>query len=281
MGTLRSSKVVLLVLAVASVLALGACAQKEEPKPAAKVQPPAVGEAGKLRAGVDLSTPPFAGVDKTRKAGIDVDVAAAVAGKLGLEVAYVDVAPSEAATALADGSVDVVLSVPVSGADLTRITPAGVYAIDGPVAFVAAEGTASVEPSLTLQSLPVEKVAAQKESQAFWVVSSEYGPEALEQYESLREALEAVDRGDNPIAVGDAFVGAYIARDLPSIKVAGQLAPGTALTAAVRAENATLADAVRSTLDELAADGVLDSIRTKWVGSMPPLESPDAGSSTP
>lgn len=280
MGMLRTSRVVLLAVAVAAAVALGACAQKEEPKPTPKVQPPAIGEAGKLRAGVDLSTPPFGGVDQTQKAGLDVDVAAAVAEKLGLAVTYVDVAPSEAATALADGSVDVVLSVSVSDADLTRLTPAGIYAVDGPVAFVAVDGTASVEPSMTLQTLPVVKVAAQKESQAFWRVGSEYGDESVEGFESLREALEAVDRGENPVAVGDAFVGAYISRDFPRIKVAGQIGPAASLAAAVRTENSTMADAVRSALDELAADGVLDSIRTKWVGALPPLESPDASSTT-
>jgi polar amino acid transport system substrate-binding protein len=254
------------------LVALVGCGQKEEPKPKPTVAPPAIGEAGKLRAGIDLSLPPFAGKDAGRKAGIDVDVAAALAERLGLAVTYVEVAPSEAATALADGTVDIVLSVPITDADLTRVTAAGTYISDGPAAFIATDSTSSIEPTMTLGTLPMVKVGAQNASQAYWIVSSEYGEDALESYESLREALAALDQGAVPAVVGDAVVGAYIARDFPRIRFAGQLAPAAPLTVAVAAENAALSDAVRSALDELAADGVLGSIRAKWVGELPELE---------
>ena len=267
----HAKKFALAALVVVALVAVAGCGAKEEPRQTPKVSPPAVGKAGELRAGVDLSTPPFAGTDLGQKAGIDVDVAAALADKLALTVTYVDVAPSEAATALAEGDVDVVLSVPVSGADLSRVTPAGTYLTDAPAAFIATEGTASVEPSITIASLPVKKIAAQTASAAYWLVSSEYGTDGIEQFDSLREALESVDAGESRVAIGDALVGAYIARDIPSIKYAGQLADATPLSVAVAVENTTLADAVRSALDELAADGVLESVRKKWVGDLPEL----------
>ncbi|HSK47853.1 MAG TPA: transporter substrate-binding domain-containing protein, partial [Coriobacteriia bacterium] len=157
------------------------------------------------------------------------------------------------------------------GADLSRVTPAGTYLTDAPAAFIATEGTASVEPSITIASLPVKKIAAQTASAAYWLVSSEYGTDGIEQFDSLREALESVDAGESRVAIGDALVGAYIARDIPSIKYAGQLADATPLSVAVAVENTTLADAVRSALDELAADGVLESVRKKWVGDLPEL----------
>ncbi len=116
-------------------------------------------------------------------------------------------------------------------------------------------------------------VAAQKESPAFWLTTAEYGDEAVEPFDTLREAFVAVDRGQYPVVVGSALVGAYLGRDVPRVKFAGQLAPGTPLAVAVAAENTTLADAVRTTLDGLAADGVLDSVRRKWVGDLPELEA--------
>jgi len=255
------------------LVALGGCKKEEAPKPEPKVAPPAIGQAGQLRAGVDLSVPPFGGTDAGKQAGLDLDVAAALAERLGLAVTYVEVSPSEASTALADGTVDIVLSVPLADADLTRVSPAGTYVSDAPAAFIATDSTASIEPSMTLADLPVAKVAAQTGAAAYWLVSSEYGEETLEPFESLRLALEALDRGEVPAAVGDAIVGAYIARDFPRVRFAGQLAPATPLTVAVAAENSTLSDAVRTALDELAADGVLGSIRAKWVGDLPELET--------
>ena len=53
---------------------------------------------------------------------------------------------------------------------------------------------------------------------------------------------------------------------------AGQMEPATLLGVAVAPENAKLADATREALDGLAADGVLDAIRGKWVGSLAKLK---------
>jgi ABC-type amino acid transport substrate-binding protein len=276
--TVRLGIVALVTVALmaAAAVALVGCSQPEEPAPQPKVSPPAIAEAGVLRAGVDLSRPPFAGEDGGQQAGIDIDVAAALAEKLGLTVEYDDVKPSEAATALADGTADVVFSVPLTGADVSRLTLAGTYLSDAPAAFVAAEGTPSVEPTLTLDTLPAEKIAVQTGSQAYWLIESEYGAESIEEFETLREALDALQKGEVGVAAGDAMIGAYIARDFPNVRFAGQLAPATPLSVAVSAENTALADTVREALDELAADNVLSSVRRKWVGDLPELSGPEA-----
>jgi polar amino acid transport system substrate-binding protein len=116
-------------------LTLGAC--DSPPPPAAnlrpKITPPAIRQAGTLRVGVDLSYPPFAGVEQAKKAGIDVEVASALAGRLGLEVEFVDVKASQVATALAQDDVDIALSAPFTADVITRATVAGTYLSDGPV----------------------------------------------------------------------------------------------------------------------------------------------------
>jgi ABC-type amino acid transport substrate-binding protein len=273
MSAVRAARLVIAVLVATWALGVVGCQPKPEPKPEPEVSPPAIGQAGVFRAGVDLSVPPFGGVDAGTAAGLDLDVAAAVAEKLALTVEYVDVKPSEAATALADGIVDAVFSVSVAGADLSRVTPAGTYLLNGPGVFVAVEGTASVEPSLTLETLPIGKVAVQSESQSHWLLESELGGDSVDIYGTLREAIEALGSGKVGYAAGDAIIAAYIARDMPSIRLAGQLAPATPLAVVVAPENTTLSDGVRDALDELAADGVLSSVRRKWVGELPELQA--------
>lgn len=259
---------VLAALAVATVLAAG-CAKEAEPTLEPKIAPPAVATEGVLKAGVDLSMPPFAGTDQGKQAGIDVDVATALAERLGLKIEIVDVKPSEAATAVADGSVDVVLSVPLASSDLSRLTLAGSYIANAPAFFIKAPE--SVEPSLTLSTVKARAIGVQTESESYWLVRQQLDEETAQPFATLREALEALDRGETEAVAGDALVGAYIARDLPEVRFAGQLAGGVPLAVAVSAENAALADAVRAELDAMAADGVLSTIRRTWVGELPEI----------
>ena len=264
---------VALTLAALAVGAVTACAPKAQPKLEPKVLPPAIKETGTLRAGIDLAYPPFGGTEDGRQAGLDLDTAAALAEKLGLKLAVVDVKASEAATALAEGKVDVVMSVPFSSDLLTRASIAGTYITDGPAFFIATEGTASVEPSLTLDTVH-GPVGTQEESVAYWKLVSEFDTAGVTTFPTLRDAIEALDRGKVKVVGADALVAAYIARDFPKVHFAGQIEPAHPLGVATAAENTALSDAVRTALDSLAADGVLRTIRTKWVGELPTLEVP-------
>lgn len=271
------------LVSAAALFALSGCSGASESKLEPTVTPPAIKKAGVLRVGADLSFPPFAGVDDGKQTGLDLDVAGALAGKLGLELVVVDVEPSKAATALADGTVDVVFSIPFSEAGLNNASLAGSYLTNGPAFFIATESTASVDASLTLDTLGSQKVGAQEGSSAYWTLASELGTGTLKPYATLRDAITAADEGDVQIVAGDAIVAAYIIRDFPNIHFAGQLVPAVPLGVAVAADNTALGNKVRDALDGLAADGVLDAIRNKWVGALPELklgESVDA-SATP
>jgi cystine transport system substrate-binding protein len=258
------------------LVALAGCTAEQAPKLEPKVAPPAIKEAGLLKVGVDLSYPPFGGTDAGKQAGIDLDVASALAAKLGLTTAFVDVKPSDAATALAEGKVDVVFSVPYNQESLSRTTLAGSYLSDGPAFFIATESTAAVVPSMTLDALPPLKIGAQEGSAAFWKLQSEFGAENLVGYPNLRDALNGLREGEVRVAAGDALVGGYIMRDMPTVHFAGQLEPAMPLGAAVALDNVALGDVVRTTLDGLSADGVLEAIRTKWVGEFPKLKLPES-----
>jgi ABC-type amino acid transport substrate-binding protein len=258
------------------VLAAVGCTSAPSTKLEPKVVPPAIKQAGTLKVGVDLSYPPFGGTDAGKQAGIDLDVASALAAKLGLTTTFVDVKPSDAATALAGGKVDVVFSIPYSQESLSRSTLAGSYLSDGPAFFIATESTAAVVPSMTLDTIPAVKIGAQEGSAAFWKLQSELGAESLVGYPTLRDALNALREGRVRIAAGDALVGGYIIRDMPTVRFAGQVESAIPLGVAVALDNVELGDRVRAALDGLSADGVLDAIRTKWVGSLPKLKLPES-----
>lgn len=271
MQRFRRLAVVLVVL-----LTVAGCAQKtdEEPQLSPKIAPPAIGKEATLRAGVDLSHPPFSGEDGEDRAGIDIDVAAALASELGLVLETVDVPASEQATALAGGDVDIMMSVPFTEEVMTNMTLAGAYAVNGSAFFVASEDTATAAAQqLTIADMGGKKVGAQEGSPSYWALEYELGEGGVQAYPTLRAALEALQAGEVDIVAGDAMIAAYIARDLDGVAYAGQLAPGVQLGIGVVPENTELEQAVRTALDKLAADGVLDTIRSKWVGDLPQLQS--------
>ncbi len=279
----RASTLIALFAAAAVALSAAGCgAQPKKAQLQPKVSPPAIREAGTLKAGVDIAYPPFGGTDSGQQAGIDVDVAGALAERLGLKLTIVPVKASDAATALADGSADVVLSVPFSDEAVSNVSLAGSYISDAPGFFVASDGTASAAPTLTIVTLPPPpaQVGVQMGSQAFWRLTEALGARAVKPYPTLRAALDAVSRGGASVAAGDALVGAYIARDYPNIRFAGQMEPAVLLGVAVTPDNAVLGDAVRSALDGLAADGVFDTIRVKWAGNLARLEAAKGSSTT-
>lgn len=277
----RVSVIVLSVLMVAA--AVSGCAKKQQ-EPAAlqpKIAPPAIGEPGVLRAGVDFSTPPFAGEDAGRQAGLDIDVAAALAERLGLKLQIAEVKPDKAAEALKADQVDVVMSVPLSEKALAGTTLGGTYIEDGPVLFAKTDASATVEPTLGVKDLDGRKVAVQKNSAAYWTLSEQFGPDALIVKPTLRDAFDAAKKGEAEFVAGDAIVGSYLARDFEGYQIVGTVSPATLLGVAVLPDNSELADAVRGSLDTLSADGVLDAIRGKWVGKMPKLPQSTVATTSP
>lgn len=271
----RASVMAVVSLAFACV-ALSACSQAATPMSALqpKLAPPTIKQAGTLRAAVDLSNPPLAGNDNGKQSGIDVDVASALAEKLGLKLELVDVKASGIATAIADHSADIALSAPYSSELLSRASIAGTYLTDGPALFVSRATSASLDPSATVRALKAAKVGAQQGSESYWALLIDVGPDGVTPYPTLRSALEALRKGEVQYVGGDALVGAYIARDVPEVRFAQQLGSARPLGVAVATDNSSLSDAVRTTLDQLAADGVLDAIRSKWVGTLPRLNVP-------
>lgn len=278
--TIRTMTFAVLAASVLFVLA-GCGGASQEPTVEPKVSPPAIGVKGTLRAGIDLDYPPFGGVDAGKRAGIDVDTAAALADALGLKLEIVDVTPADAAKALGAGDVDVVFSVPLDSEVLSGATIAGTYITDGPAFFASAEQTGSAETTFTISTIAKKRVVAQDGSPAYWYIQDQLGPAAVAKAKTLRDAFQQLVDGKSDLVAGDALVGAYIARDFPGVRFAGQVTPAAPLAVVVAPDNTALADPVREALDSLAADGVLDTIRRKWVDDLPELELAEETSPTP
>ncbi|HEY5468426.1 MAG TPA: transporter substrate-binding domain-containing protein [Coriobacteriia bacterium] len=261
--------------AVAVALAVTGCTGViTTPTLTPKIAPPLIGTAGVLKVAVDLSYPPFAGTVKGQNVGLDIDVAAAVAEQLGLKLEIVDADPSAAMGLVKDGSVDMILGgLTVESAVASQVAFAGTYISDAPAVF-AATGT-----SVSVDALGTKRVAVQTGSLAYWLLLGKYGDAPLMQVASLDEALSAVDSGTADVAAGDALVGAYLLRDHSELQYEGQLGSAFPLGAGVSQSKPDLETQIRAALDKLASQGVLETIRHKWIGELPPLRVIDTSGS--
>lgn len=272
----RVTASLLVTALIASAVVLSGCAGNVGTAPMTpKVAPPVIAKAGELTVAVDLSYPPFASKMGEDKAGWDVDVAAAIADRLGLKLVLVDARPDAAAKLLAAKKADMVLGdLSVARALDLDVAFAGSYASDAPAVFSSKGVTVSPD------ALGGKRIATQKGSEAYWLLADTYGEQALMLYPDLREAMSAVAGGQADVVAGDAIVGGYMLRDFPKIAFAGQLAQASPLGVGVSKGAPKLEVAVRRALDEMSAQGILATLRRKWVGDLPQLKSPGAESSS-
>ena len=254
-----------IVVCLAVLALLGGCTGKIPPATLTpRLTPPDIGSAGVLRVSVDLGYPPFAGTAKGEKVGLDIDVAAALADQLGLKLELVDAKPSAAAPLAREGKVDLVMgALTVEEAVALQLAYAGTYVTDSSAVFAAKVET------LTIGDLSSSRVAVQMGSVAYWYLLDTYGEGPLVVTPTLSEAMKAAAAGEVDAAAGDAIVMAYAGRTIPGLKYGGQLAPAFPLGMGVAQDKTKLESEVRSALDKLSSQGVLEALRRKWARDLP------------
>jgi polar amino acid transport system substrate-binding protein len=243
-----------------------------------KLSPPVIARPGVLRAAVDMSYPPFAGKVASEAVGLDVDVAAAIADQLGLKLQLYDAQPAAAAALIQSGTVDIVLgALTVDSAVSSQVGFAGTYVSDAPAVFAAATATASVSATASTDTTALiaaiggKRIAVQQGSLAYWTLLDAIGATHLIVTPTLADAFKDVSSGKADFVAGDALVGSYLLRAYPTFAYVGQLSSAYPLGVGVSQSNAKLETEIRSILDRLATQGVLETLRHKWVGDLAPL----------
>jgi polar amino acid transport system substrate-binding protein len=243
-----------------------------------KLSPPVISRPGILRAAVDMNYPPFAGTVDSETVGMDVDVAAAIAEQLGLKLELYDARPAAAAAMVQSGTVDIVLgALTVDAAVSSQLAFAGTYVSDAPAVFVAKDSTlslpatAAADTTALVAAISDKRIAVQKGSPAYWALLDLIGESHLFVSTTLDDAFRSVATGNADVVAGDALIGQYMTRTYPTFHFAGQLSGAYPLGVGVSQSNSKLESEIRTILDKLATQGVLQTLRRKWVGDLIPL----------
>ena len=195
------------------------------------------------------------------RAGIDIDLAYALADELGLgSVVFVTV--DDVSTALSE-SCDVVMGVESSSAE--GATVAGSYVQSATALFTKGDVTAPIDAS----ALAGATVGVQGGSVSEGVLNDYETGATASTFSNLNEAFDALEEGTVDYVLCDAYAGAYLATAYPGTVFAGTLDEPVPVGVAVG--EGELQSAVQGALDAIQTGGVGDIVRSRWVGPLPSL----------
>lgn len=275
----RNWTLVLVLLLAVALLATG-CGKKEEPKQPDpqqqnQTQPQGDGSlarvkaAGKLVFATDDTYPPMEFREADKLQGFDIDLAEAVAKKLGVTAAFEPTAWDGLIPGLQNKKYDAIISsMNVTPDRLEKVNM--VEYVKLAQVFVVNKGGA---PVTKIEDLAGKVVAVQ-----IGTTSEELAKDAkdnkkiaikkITSFDSFADTFVEVQKGRAQVIIIDEPVGKYYATKQPDLfEVTGNATAPDPVGIAVRKEDKELNDAIAQAIADLKKDGTFAEISKKWFGT--------------
>ena len=218
-------------------------------------------EAGKLIMSTNAAFPPYEMVaDDGSLEGIDVEVAGAIAGKLGLELVVDDMDFDAALLAVQQNKSDIVMAGVTVTEDRQLIMNFSDSYATGVQVVIVKEGS-----DVTLDNLGEKMIGTQRGTTGYIYTSGDYGDDHVTAYDNGASAVQALLNGQvDCVVIDSAPAEAFVAANagltiLDTEYVTENYAIG------VNKDNTALLDAINQALAELTADGTIQSIVDKYI----------------
>lgn len=218
-------------------------------------------EAGKLIMSTNAAFPPYEMVaDDGSFEGIDVEVAGAIAGKLGLELVVDDMDFDAALLAVQQNKSDIVMAGVTVTEDRQLIMNFSDSYATGVQVVIVKEGS-----DVTLDNLGEKMIGTQRGTTGYIYTSGDYGDDHVTAYDNGASAVQALLNGQvDCVVIDSAPAEAFVAANagltiLDTEYVTESYAIG------VNKDNTALLDAINQALAELTADGTVQSIVDKYI----------------
>ena len=218
-------------------------------------------EAGKLTMATNAAFPPYEmTTDAGEFEGIDIDTAKAIAEKLGLELQIDDMDFDAALLSVQQGKADIVMAgVTVTDERKAVMDFSDSYAT-GIQSIIVPEGSDITSPD----DLAGKKIGTQRGTTGYIYCSDDLGDENVVAYDSGLTAVQALNNGQvDAVVIDNAPAKEYVAAN-PGLKVL-ETSYAEEDYAIGMAKGSSLEDAVNAALEELKADGTLQSIVDKYI----------------
>ena len=244
--------------AAASSVASSAAASSEAASAAADVT---TVEAGKLTMATNATFPPYEmTTDNGTIEGIDVDTAQAIADKLGLELQIDDMDFDAALLSVQQGKADIAMAgITVTDERKAVMAFSDSYAT-GIQSIIVPEGSDIASPD----DLAGKKIGTQRGTTGYIYCSDDFGDENVVAYDDGLTAVQALNNGQvDAVVIDNAPAKEFVAAN-PGLVILDTSYAEEDYAIGV-AKGSSLKDAVNAALEELKADGTLQSIVDKYI----------------
>ena len=219
-------------------------------------------EAGKLTMATNATFPPYEmTTDAGEFEGIDIETAQAIADKLGLELQIDDMDFDAALLSVQQGKADIVMAgVTVTDERKAVMDFSDSYAT-GIQSVIVPEGSDIASPD----DLAGKKIGTQRGTTGYIYCTDDFGEDAVVAYDSGLTAVQALNNGQvDAVVIDNAPAKEYVAAN-PGLKVLETSYAEEDYAIGMNKDNTALVEAVNAALEELKADGTLQSIVDKYI----------------
>ena len=218
-------------------------------------------EAGKLTMATNAAFPPYEmTTDAGEFEGIDIETAQAIADKLGLELQIDDMDFDAALLSVQQGKADIVMAgVTVTDERKAVMDFSDSYAT-GIQSIIVPEGSDIASPD----DLAGKKIVTQRGTTGYIYCSDDFGDENVVAYDDGLTAVQALNNGQvDAVVIDNAPAKEFVAAN-PGLVILDTSYAEEDYAIGV-AKGSSLKDAVNAALEELKADGTLQSIVDKYI----------------
>ena len=219
-------------------------------------------EAGKLTMATNAAFPPYEmTTDAGEFEGIDIDTAKAIAEKLGLELQIDDMDFDAALLSVQQGKADIVMAgVTVTDERKAVMDFSDSYAT-GIQSIIVPEGSDITSPD----DLAGKKIGTQRGTTGYIYCTDDFGEDSVVAYDNGLTAVQALNNGQvDAVVIDNAPAKEYVDAN-PGLKVLETSYAEEDYAIGMNKDNTALVEAVNAALEELKADGTLQSIVDKYI----------------
>ena len=218
-------------------------------------------EAGKLIMSTNAAFPPYEMVaDNGSFEGIDVEIAGAIAKKLGLELVVDDMDFDAALLAVQQGKSDIVMAGVTVNEDRKLVMNFSDTYSKGVQVVIVKEGS-----DVTLDNLGDQMIGTQRGTTGYIYTSGDYGDDHVTAYDNGASAVQALMNGQVDCVVIDSAPAQAFVEANPGLTILDTEYTSEDYAIGMNKDNTALLEAVNGALKELTEDGTIPAIVEKYI----------------
>ena len=217
---------------------------------------------GKLTMSTNAAFPPYESTDDNGNfVGIDIDVAAAIAEKLGLELQVDDMDFDAALLAAQNGKSDLVMAGVTVTEDRQLVMDFSDSDATGIQSIIVKEDSDVATPD----DLADKMIGTQRGTTGYIYCSDDFGDEHVTPYDDGLTAVQALVNGQvDAVVIDNAPAKEFVAAN-PGLKILDTAYAEEDYAIGVAKGNTAMLDAINGALEELKNDGTLQAIIDKYI----------------